>query len=131
MEEIWKPVVGYEGLYEVSSLGNVKSLPRNGTSKNGRMLRKCNDSDGYEIITLANVVHKIAKVHRLVAKAFIINPENKSCVNHIDNCRSNNILTNIEWATTQENTTYMVKQGRQYKAIGRKRNPETGQFFKE
>lgn len=128
MEEIWLPVVGYESCYEVSSLGSLKSLERNGTL--GGILKLVPDRDGYLICGLSmsdKFMNK--KIHRLVAQAFIPNPEDKPCVNHIDNNRSNNVVSNLEWVTVRENNSHMVKQGRQYK--GGKRNSLTGRFFKE
>jgi len=106
--EIWKTVVGYEGLYDVGSFGNIKSYY---VGKD--ILRKSIDSNGYFVIGLTkNRNRNQFKVHRIVAEAFIPNPENKPCVNHIDNNRSNNHVENLEWCTHKENTQHALKQGR-------------------
>lgn len=97
-EEIWKDIEGYEELYAVSNLGNVKNLKTNRvfTQKSPKSLR-----GGYKSVNLPN---KIIKIHRLVAKAFVDNPENKNVVNHIDGNKLNNRADNLEWVTTAENT---------------------------
>lgn len=95
--EIWKDVIGYENLYQVSNLGRVKNkfgriLPQNSS---GRYLRVCLNK---------NKVNKKIAVHRLVAKAFIPNPNNYETVNHIDENRFNNNIENLEWCTNVENS---------------------------
>ena len=80
MLEIWKPVKNLEGLYEVSNLGNVKSLNFNKTGQT-KLLKLQKYANGYIYVHLK---HKKLKVHRMVAEAFIENPDNKSFVNHID-----------------------------------------------
>ena len=110
--EVWKPVVGYEGLYEISNLGRVKSLIRG-------IIRKQRLNKGYMYIGLhKDGVEKMCKVHRLVAEAFIPNPKNKSDVNHKDQVKTNNKLENLEWATRKENTNYSkekLKRIKRYK----------------
>ena len=76
--EIWKEIEGYEGLYEVSNLGNVKSLNK----RKGRILKPIKDHFGYLRVNLYNSEYKIHKVHRLVAEAFIPNPNNYPIINH-------------------------------------------------
>lgn len=121
-KEKWKDIEGYEGFYMISSHGRVKSLSRvvsNALCKNSktkeRILKSFVDNSGYTKIGLGNskgktIPRKMFSVHRLVAQAFIRNPENKPNVNHIDSDRSNNIHTNLEWCTQSEN----VKHGYRY-----------------
>lgn len=109
MEEIWKDIEGYEGLYQVSNLGRVKSLNYRRTGKEV-ILSLHTDKDGYKQISL----HKNGKintyqVHRLVAEAFIPNPDNLPQVNHkIDDFehKSDNRVENLEWCTAEYNTNY-------------------------
>ncbi len=104
VNEIWMPVVGFEGLYEVSNLGRVKSLKRNTTSGG---IMKTNINKGYEYVHLCkNGKHYNGKVHRLVAEAFLPNPQYKREVNHKDENKLNNSLANLEWATRKENSNY-------------------------
>lgn len=110
--EIWKDVVGYEGLYQVSNLGRVCSL---GSSTNHkppciRKLRK--DKGGYLIVQLhKNKEVKTLKVHRLVAFSFIPNEYDKPHVNHIDGDKTNNVASNLEWCTHKENFKHAVENG--------------------
>jgi len=106
--EIWKPIKGYEGLYEISSLGRVKSFKRIKT----RILKLCN-SNGYLSVSLIdkNKVYKTFKIHRLVAINFIDNPENKEQVNHKNGIKSDNNLHNLEWCTPSENQIHANKTG--------------------
>lgn len=109
MIEQWKPIEGYEDLYEISNLGNVKSLPKTrGCCVGGEKILKQNYSKyGYMLVMLCkNGKPQSFAVHRLVAKAFIPNPENKPQVNHIDGNKENNNLTNLEWCTASENTKH-------------------------
>lgn len=106
MSEEWRSVVGYEGLYEVSSLGNVRSVERILTNTdgvvrrmNGKVLSLKPDNQGYIMIALSG---KRLSVHRLVAVAFIPNPDDKPTVDHIDRNRLNNTVTNLRWATLSE-----------------------------
>lgn len=107
--EIWKDVVGYEGLYEVSSLGRVKSYVKN---KSGRILKNILLNSGYETVGLFfNGFTNRKLVHRLVAESFICNPDLKNTVNHIDGIKNNNFALNLEWSTQSENITHAHKNG--------------------
>ena len=96
MKEIWKNIKGYEGFYQVSNTGKVKRLKGTYGTKEDRILTIKTKSNGYKFICLSlkNVL-KYYYVHRLVAIAFIPNPENKLFVNHIDCDKSNNTLDNL------------------------------------
>jgi hypothetical protein len=100
--EIWKTINGYD-LYEVSSMGRVRRKAGY-QSKNERYLKPLNNGHGYMSVTLSlNSVVKRLYIHRLVAIAFLDNPEQKEEVNHIDGKRDNNFLENLEWTTRSEN----------------------------
>ncbi len=101
--ETWKPVKDYEGLYEVSSLGRIKSLRR---IKNNGIMNTFRRKSGYHFLCLGNGSAKNFSLHRLVATAFIPNPENKPQVNHINSDPSDNRLENLEWATSSENNQH-------------------------
>lgn len=111
MEEIWKDIEGYEGLYQVSDLGNVRSLKFSGGNK--VKLLKQNTNRGYKQVTLRkNGKMKTCKVHRLVAMAFISNPNNYKEVNHKDENPSNNDVSNLEWCTSEYNKNYGTRNER-------------------
>lgn len=110
--EIWKDIEGYENLYQISSEGRVKSLNYNKTGKEG-ILKICKDKKGYIICSLSkNNNLKTFSVHRLVAKAFIPNPNNLPQINHIDENKSNNQLTNLEWCNNNYNRNYGTRNKR-------------------
>lgn len=110
MNEVWKQVEGYEGYYEVSNLGEVRSVKRKGYKN--KVLNKGNGTTGYWIVVLCkDGLQKTRAVHRLVAKAFIPNPENKPQVNHIDSNRKNNRVDNLEWVTPSENSKHAYDSG--------------------
>ena len=112
--EIWKDIIGYEGIYMVSNYSRVKTLSKIFDTKNGTKRRITRESEvftrlqyGYCAGSLRkNNVTKPFYLHRVVAQAFIENPENKPHINHIDCDRANNNLSNLEWVTPQENATH-------------------------
>lgn len=111
-KECWKDIKGYEGLYQVSTLGRVKNY------KTNRVLKPSINKDGYLFIILYK--HKKQKnvlVHRLVAQAFISNLENKPQVNHLDEDKQHNMVEKLEWATPKENINHGSRTQRTLKPI--------------
>lgn len=110
MEEIWKPIEGYEGLYEVSSYGRVKRLggyDRFNRKKVSKILKLSYNNSGYYIVHLwKNGFRKSKLLHRLVAETFIPNIDNLPQVNHKDENKSNNRVDNLEWCTAKYNSNY-------------------------
>lgn len=112
--EIWRDIPGYEGLYQVSAFGKVKSLITN------RILKDRFDHKGYlSVILYKNNTKKVIKVHRLVAKIFLDNKDNKEQVNHKDGNKANNNVSNLEWCNCKENIQHAFK-------IKLKENPKYG-----
>ena len=111
MKEIWKDIEGYENEYQVSNMGRVQSLTRktirNGaeTQLNGRVLSLSLQGGGYQVVNLST---KQYLVHRLVGAAFIDNPEGKPEINHLDEVKTNNKASNLEWSTPTENVRYSI-----------------------
>jgi hypothetical protein len=113
MEEIWKDIAGYEGIYQVSNLGEVKSLSRTICSSRGsrivkeKILKPGVDKDGYLFIRLCNNKnHKYFKVHFLVLNSFFVEKnESYNQIDHINNIKNDNRLVNLRWVTSSENCT--------------------------
>lgn len=111
--ELWKDIKDYEGLYQISNLGRVKSL-RFGKEK---ILKYGKSGKGYFFVNLCkNGEYKSYIVHRLIAKAFIPNPENLPEVNHKDENKQNNCVENLEWCTHKYNNNYRTRNNRMAKA---------------
>lgn len=113
MNEVWKDIQGFEGIYQVSSIGNIKSLEREILYKDKapikvkeKILKLHNTLDYRKVNLCKENTRGVYKVHRLVAIAFIDNPENKKYVNHKNGIKSDNRVENLEWATAKENTIH-------------------------
>ena len=107
MPEEWKNVKGYENKYQVSNFGRVRNKVTH------RLLKHGLNKNGYHRVNLYNESGMKSKfVHRLVAQAFIPNPDNKPQVNHIDEDKTNNIVSNLEWMTAKENNNYGTRTER-------------------
>lgn len=121
MQEIWKEVEGYAGLYEVSNLGRVRGVAREVRVRNRqhdtakireRMLSMKISNCGYLMCCLSkNGVDKRVVVHRLVAKAFLPHSHKKNCVNHINGVKTDNRQDNLEWVTNKENMSHAARMG--------------------
>lgn len=119
MTEVWKLIDGLK-YHEVSNTGKVRSVGNIVTTKNGvvkklpdRELTGSDNGLGYRKVHITeNGIKCHEYIHRIVAKAFVPNPQNKPCVNHIDNDPANNNADNLEWVTKWENTNWMIVQGR-------------------
>ena len=118
--EIWRWIRGYEGLYQISNFGRVKSFPRNTTSKI-QIIKPLLSRSGYLYVGLRKQGTKRLrfKLHRLVSQAFIENPENKQTVNHKDGDKFNNYVDNLEWATQDENNQHAIDTGLQKSGANR------------
>lgn len=109
--ETWKDVAGYEGMYQVSDEGRVRRLVGY-KCKATRILKPVKHTNGYLLVRLCkNGESKCTRIHRLVADAFIPNTENKGDVNHIDGNKTNNHVSNLEWATRSENLKHAHMSG--------------------
>jgi len=103
--ESWKKIKNYEN-YSVSDYGRIRN------DKTDRILKPSNNTHGYLFVGLwKNGVRKNHKIHRLVANAYIVNPENKRTINHIDGIKANNLVENLEWSTQKENMQHSYDNG--------------------
>lgn len=139
--EIWKDVLGYEGLYQVSNTGKVKSLPKSWVSGNGVLkshsgkILNTSISRGYYRVPLnKDGVKKLFTVHRLVAMAFTLNAENLETVNHKDGNKLNNNVDNLEWMSSGDNTRHahlngLTKQGGKHQWAKIVLDTETGIYY--
>lgn len=120
-EEIWKPVIGYEGLYEVSNYGNVRGLYRR---RYKQLLSPAKNNKGYRYVCLSkDGMSKCVKVYRIVAMAFIPNPYNLPEIDHIDGSRDNDAVWNLRWCTHAENVNNPITRERHRNAsLGAKNN---------
>lgn len=117
-EEIWKDIVSCEGKYQASNLGRIKSLGNNKHRKE-KILKLGKTTNGYLQTSLCKKgIDKMYKVHRLVAMAFIPNPENKPQVNHKDGNKQNNHIDNLEWVTSSENKIHAYRNNLCHPQIG-------------
>lgn len=138
--EVWKNVKGYENLYQVSSEGRVKSLCRyvnnNGglEYREGKIMKSCKHNKGYpQIVLCKEGKQKTYCIHRLVAQAFILNPNNYPVVNHKDEDKTNNKVENLEWCTSQYNNTYgtRLKKSAKSKSISILQFTKDSEFVKK
>lgn len=126
MEEVWKDIKGYEGLYQVSNLGRIKGLKRKVKSPQGssgfrtikeKILIPHISNRGYAVVNLSKDNIKVLRsIHGLVCDAFLENPNNYHCINHKDENKLNNCVNNLEWCTTRYNNLYNNKIDRLTKA---------------
>ena len=119
MEEIWKDIEGYEGLYQISNIGQIKALEKPRISPSGgvgirpeKILKTWDNQRGYlQIVIRKNNIPKGHKIHRLVAEHFIPNPNKYPQVNHKNGIKTDNRVENLEWCTAQENIRHSWKNG--------------------
>ncbi len=136
MIEVWKDIKGYEGLYQISNCGRVRSLISNKIRK-----FSVNHKGYFQIMLYKDNVGKNYRVNRLVAEAFIGNPYNKEQVNHIDGDKKNNHVSNLEWVTGMENIKHAIDnglitvKGRKLKSNRKRKSflqfSKSGEFIKE
>lgn len=138
MKEIWKDVSGYEGLYQVSNLGRIKSSERHGNFNKNHILIGGKDTKGYRVVSLTkNGKGLTKKVHRLVAQAFILNPKNLPQINHIDGNKQNNTIKNLEWCDNAYNYKHSVQNKlrinsiKELKKLAKKREKKVYQYNSE
>lgn len=132
VNEIWLPVKNYEGYYEVSNLGNIRSLDKIQRAKKnpyfvkGKPIKSRNHPCGYKMVNLWRLsIRNSFLVHRLVANAFIPNPNNYPQINHKDGNKKNNIVENLEWCNNSINVTHALNTGLNKRRVKLK-DTETG-----
>lgn len=109
--EIWKPVVECPDCYICSNYSRIKTLPRNGVRRGGRILKPSLKDDGYYSVLLQNHGKRFyRRVNRIIAQAFIPNPENKPIADHKDNNPLNNKVDNLQWLTEKENSIKYIRE---------------------
>lgn len=112
MKEVWKDIPGYEGFYQVSNLGKIKSLPRNGTILTERILKENLSARKYYFVLLSkNNNVKAKQIHRLVAETFIPNTNNYPIINHKNGNKLDNRVENLEWCTYSRNNKHAFDIG--------------------
>jgi hypothetical protein len=125
MNEIWKDIEGYKGLYQISNLGQVKSLNYSNT-REIKKLSLCKQSNGYLVCLLyRNGNRKTYKIHRLVAQTFLSNPNNYPVINHKDEDKTNNCVDNLEWCSISYNNAY----GTHREKVGNAHKKEVYQYL--
>lgn len=123
MKEVWKDINGYEGKYEISNLGRIRSLKNNcgNNRKEPLILKQSTDKRGYLRVGLSkNNKQKLFLMHRLVAQAFIPNLKNLPQVNHKDENKQNNNVINLEWCNNKYNINYGTRKEKISEKFGRK-----------
>lgn len=118
--EIWKPVVECPNCYLCSNYGRIKTLPRNGVSRGGRIIKQVLKKDGYYQVDMQDYGrHLYRRVNRVIGEAFVPNPDNKPICDHIDNNPLNNKSDNLQWMTNSENIQKYVREVYDDRFVGR------------
>jgi hypothetical protein len=130
MEEVWKDIKWYEWLYKISNIGNIKSLNYNHTKKEKILKHRNYNWYNRTVLYGINIIKSDYQIHRLVAQAFIDNPENKPHINHKNWIRNDNRVENLEWCTASENHLHKFRV-LWYKNIYQTNNPNKWKFWKD